>query len=288
VSTAAILVRLADAPALVVAFWRLAFAVAILAPAGLVLARRDLLGLDRRTLAGLALVGVVLAVHFAAWIQSLYLTSVASSVFLVTLHPVVVGLASTRLYGEGLPASGWVGVLVALAGGGLIALTDAGAPGTDPILGDALALVGALAAAAYFLAGRGYRRRLGLLAYVVPVYASCAATLLVLALAFPPPASGPLFGWGLGDWMVFAALAIVPMILGHTVINWALKFVTAPVVATSILGEPVGSTLLAFFVLNETPTAGVLAGGALVLLGIWLVTRPRGAAASATAATETP
>lgn len=268
VSTSAILIRLSDAPALVIAFHRLLFATLLLAPVALARkdARAELAALSRRDWLVLSGVGVVLAVHFASWITSLALTSVAASVVLVTMHPVIVGVVSGRLFGEGLPRAAWAGVFVAFAGSAVIALGDS-ARGPEPLLGDALAFVGALAAAAYFLAGRGFRRRLGLLAYVVPVYAACTLTLLVLALA----ARAPLVGWPAREYALFLAMAVVPMILGHTLLNYALKYVTAPVIATTILGEPVGSTLLAVIVLAEVPPVATLAGGVLVLAGIGTV-----------------
>ena len=129
-----------------------------------------------------------------------------------------------------------------------------------------LAFLGALCAAVYFLAGRGYRKRLSLLAYVTPVYATCALALGIMLLALGQP-----FAYAPREHAIFLALAVVPMILGHTVLNWALKYVTAPVIATTILGEPVGSTALALVLLQETPPVAALAGGALVLVGIALV-----------------
>lgn len=268
ISTAAVLIRLSNAPALIIAFWRLAIATAILAVPALLIPRyrEGILALSLRDWALLGVVGVVLAIHFASWIESLALTSVAASVTLVTLHPVFVGLASSRLFGEGLPARAWVGVLAALAGGAIIALSDS-QRGPEPLLGDLLALVGALAAAIYFLAGRGFRRRLPLLAYVVPVYAATSLALVVMALV----AGDPLTGWPAREYALFAALAIVPMILGHTLLNYALKYVTAPVIATTVLGEPVGSTLLALIVLNEVPPWLTVAGAVVVLAGIGLV-----------------
>lgn len=270
VSTAAVLVRASDAPPLAIAFWRLLDATLILAPFALLLARDDLAALSRRDWLGLGAVGVVLGVHFAAWIASLDLTSVASSVVLVTLHPVLVAVLSRRLYGEGLPAAGFAGVALALGGGALVTIGDARA-GASPLLGDALALVGAAAVAVYFLAGRGYRRRLGLLAYVVPVYASAAVTLGVLLVLVPPPWGGPVFAYGAREHLVFAALALVPMVFGHTVLNWALRHVSAPVVATTVLGEPVGASLLAYAFYGDVPGAWTVAGGLVVLVGITTV-----------------
>lgn len=281
VSTAAVLIRLATAPALVIAFWRLAFASLILAPAALVSPRiRDqLLSLGARDAAALSVVGVVLAVHFATWIASLELTSVAASVVLVTIHPVLVGVASAWAFDEGLGPKGWIGVAVALVGGAVIAVGDHGL-GAHRLVGDLLALVGAGAAAAYFLAGRGYRRRLHLLTYVVPVYTVSAVTLLGLTLL----AGEPIQGWPARDYVLFLALALVPMILGHTLLNYALRFVTAPVIATAILGEPVSASILAWVVLSEVPPVPTVAGGAVVLAGIGLVVvaRRQGSPSSAT------
>ena len=175
-------------------------------------------------------------------------------------------------------ALGWVGVVLALGGGIVIVSGDLADP--QSALGDGLALVGALAAAVYFLAGRGYRKRLSLLAYVVPVYASCAAVLGIL-LALPSPYGGSPLGLAPREHILFLAMALVPMILGHTVLNWALKYVTAPVIATTIVGEPVGSTLLAFFILAETPPATALAGGIIVIAGIALVASVEARRASA-------
>lgn len=267
ISTAAVLILEADAPPLAIAFYRLFYATLLLAPFAVALAWREIRSLTARDVAGLAAVGVVLGVHFAAWIASLDLTSVASSVFLVTLHPVFVALVSHRLYGEGLAPRGYVGIVVALVGGVVITLGDAGFSG-ESLAGDALALVGAGAAALYFLAGRGYRKRLSLLGYVTPVYAAAALTLFVLLLVVPPPWGGAVGGYAMREHFLFLALALFPMILGHTVLNWALRHVTAPVIATSILGEPVGASILALVVLDQVPPLTTLAGGALVLAGI--------------------
>ncbi len=268
VSTAAILIRLSAAPTLTIAFYRLAIATVLLAPVVLVSQERraSLAELPTRDWIGLSLVGVVLAVHFGAWIESLSWTTVAASVVLVTLHPVFVGVACDRLFGEGLGRLGWIGVVGALGGGVVIAWGDFRI-GIEALVGDALALVGALAAAAYFLAGRGYRRRLSLLTYVVPVYTACSVALLAWMLA----AGSPVTGYPWREYAIFAALAIGPMILGHTVLNYALKYVTAPVIATAILGEPVGSTLLALVVLGEVPPLVTVLGGLVVLAGIGLV-----------------
>lgn len=271
ISTAAILIRYVDedvAP-IAIGFYRLLYATLLLLPFAFWRARDELRQLSRSDVVGLILVGAVLAVHFAAWITSLDLTSVAASVVLVTLHPVFVALVSQRVFGEGVGARGYVGIGLALVGGVVITWGDARS-GPEPLVGDTLALLGALAAAIYFLAGRGYRKRLSLLAYVTPVYASCAF-FLGLLLLLPSPYGGSPFGIAPRDHILFLAMAVVPMILGHTVLNWALKYVTAPAIATTILGEPLGSTVLAVVLLDEVPGALTIGGGALVLVGIAMV-----------------
>ncbi len=268
VSTAAIMVRLSSAPPLPVAFWRLAMATLILAPPTLLWHREDLWELSLRDLGLLSLVGLVLGVHFATWIASLYLTTVAASVVLVTTHPVLVGLGSGRLLGEPLTSRGWLGVLLALAGAAVIVAVDRGL-GIGNLLGDALALTGAAAMALYLLAGRRVRQRLPVLPYVLVVYGSATVGLAAATLV----SGQPFTGYPLRDWLLFLGLAVVPMILGHTLLNWSLEHLPAPVVSTSILGEPLGSTLLAWLILTEVPPAGTLLGGAVVLAGILLVAR---------------
>ncbi len=268
VSTAAVLIRLSQAPSLTIAAYRLVFAAALLAPVTLLHAetRSQLASLAPWEWVGLCGVGVVLAVHFAAWIESLSWTTVAASVALVTLHPVFVALASGWLFDEGLGALGWAGVGVAF-GGGVVVVSGDVQIGWGSAVGDGLALVGALAAAAYFLAGRRFRGRLSLFTYVVPVYAASAVTLVLASWGTGTALTG--YPWR--EYALFLALAVVPMVIGHTLLNWALKHVTAPVVATAILGEPVGATVLALLVLGEVPPAVTVLGGAIVLAGIGLV-----------------
>lgn len=268
VSTAAILIRLSNAPSLTIAAYRLVFASLLLAPFAFLhrRTRRELRRLSVRDWVGLCGVGIVLAVHFAAWIESLAWTTVAASVALVTLHPVFVGLVSGWVFGEGLGRLGWGGVLGAFGGGVVIVAGDSRL-GLGSVVGDVLALVGALAAAVYFLAGRGFRGRLSLFTYVVPVYAASAVVLVVSAWGV----GVGLVGFPLREYVLFFLLALVPMVVGHTVLNWALRHVSAPVVATAVLGEPVGATLLALALLGEVPPLVTVVGGLVVLGGIGLV-----------------
>lgn len=273
VSFAAPLFRLADAPALTASFWRLAFAVLILLPfCGK--ATVAWVQYSRRDWAITAASGVALAFHFALWVTSLFLTSVAAATCLVTLQCVFVALGGHFLLGDRLTQRGWLGVVVALAGGVAIAVAD-GALAPDSakaLLGDVLALVAGLGSAVYMLIGRKLRQERALLEYAVPVYAIAALALLVALPFVGQPLTANL---GSANFLAFVLLAAVPMIGGHTVSNWVLKHLPAHTIATWILLEPVGAALLAWPLIGELPPAAVLAGGAVVLLGAFL-TIPRG------------
>lgn len=273
VSTSAILIRFSEAPSLVKAFYRVLFTVALLAPVATLRYRSAILDLSRRHLLAAGATGVALAVHFAAWFESLEWTSVAASVTLVQSQPLFVALGAFLLLGERLNRRIVAGIVVALAGMAAMTLPGAALTGTRPAYGNALAVVGALMMAVYFLAGRSLRQEVPLVPYVTVVYTVCAASLLAFALADGAAV-------GLGDyppreWLLFLAMAIGPGLLGHTVINWALEHVESSVVSVTLLGEPVGSTLLAVVFLAEIPGFQTVAGAAVVLAGIYLTVRGR-------------
>jgi drug/metabolite transporter (DMT)-like permease len=274
VSWAAILVRLASAPALAIATWRMLLA-ALVAGAFAALRRRsELAALPLGARLQLAGAGLALAVHFATWIASLGLTSVASSVALVTTQPVWVALLSWAFLGERVGRRVVAGIALAVAGGAIMAGGDL-ALGPRALAGDALALAGALAAAAYFALGRSVRAHLSLGAYVGAVYPVAAAGLLVTALG----AGTPLAGFDGDTWVALLALALVPQLLGHSLLNWALRWLPGTSVAVTVLAEPVVSTLLAIPVLGERPTAAQLLGGAVLLGGVALAATARPEAA---------
>jgi drug/metabolite transporter (DMT)-like permease len=273
-STASILIRWLQAggvPSLSIAAWRLALATVILAPIVLVRHRAELVRLAPRDWLLAAAAGAFLAAHFATWIISLEYTSVASSVALVTTNPIWIGIASWVVFRERLAGTMAVAIGLAIAGGAVVFLADRGevAGGSAPALGNALALIGSLAICGYLLIGRGLRRSIGLVPYVGVVYAAAAVCLIVLAVA----AGAPLGGFARESWMLLLALAVGPQLLGHSSFNWALKYLSATLIAVAILGEPIGSTILAWGLLHE-PVGGIkLAGMALLLFGIFLAAR---------------
>jgi drug/metabolite transporter (DMT)-like permease len=275
VSTASILIRWLQAdgvPSLSIAAWRLAFAALILAPVVLARCRDELVGLAWREW-GLAVAsGAFLAAHFATWILSLEYTSVASSVALVTTNPIWIGIASWLLFRERLGAVMVLAIALAIAGAAVIFLTDAADEAGAPVLGNALAVIGSLTVCGYLLIGRRLRRGMSLLAYVGVVYATAAVCLVLFAAA----AGAPLGGFAPASWLMLLALAIGPQLLGHTSFNWALKYLSATLIALAILGEPVGSTVLAWLLLSEPVGPVKLVGMALLLAGIFLAARAGG------------
>lgn len=265
VSTAAILIRLAqvEAHSLVVAAWRLTLAIIVLTPIVLATRRSELRTLTRHEWISALVSGLLLALHFATWITSLAYTSVAASVVLVSTSPLFVGLASHLLLREPLSRGMIVALVTAVAGSVLIGLGDLGA-GTHQLWGDALALVGAITAAGYLLIGRRLRARLSLLAYVFPVYGTAALVLMAVMLVSGLPAipQRP------QTWLWLLLMALGPQILGHSSLNWALRYFSATYVAIATLADPIGSTLLAWWLLGEQPSPWAVAGGALILAGI--------------------
>ena len=268
ISTSAILVRWSSAPSLIKAFYRVAFTVGLLAPVALVRYRDALSTFSGRDLVAATGAGVALAAHFASWFESLNHTTVAASVTLVQSQPLFVAVGAWVLLDERVGRRTAAGIAVALVGMALMSVSDLLAPSSAPrpLLGNALAVVGAVTAAAYVLTGRSVRSRVSLVPYVVVVYSVCAATLLVVAVGN----GDPLTGYPLREWVLFLAMAVGPGIFGHTVINWALAHLESSVVSVSLLGEPLGSTILALFLFGEIPTLPLVAGGAIVLFGIYV------------------
>ena len=267
VSAAAIFIRLAEAPAVAIAFWRCALGAAVLLPPALV--RGDQFPKGRTLYAGIAS-GVALGAHFGFWISSLDYTSVAASVVLVSTQPVFVAVLAYLLFGERTTPLSFLGIIVAIAGTAVIAVDRT--VGSAAIFGNVLALVGAVTVAVYVLIGRSSRTGgVGVLPYSIVVYSAAAATLLSVALVFDIR----LWGYSRETWFWLAAITAGPQLMGHTVFNWALRYVEASIISGTILAEPVVSALLAWLILSEKPGILTLVGGAVVLAGLYLLLRGR-------------
>ncbi|HYT05639.1 MAG TPA: DMT family transporter [Gemmatimonadales bacterium] len=268
------IVRFATAPALAIAFWRLALVLPVTGVLAVWERSREHTavrpGAPESTapcsvLPLMTLAGLLLALHFWSWIASLRFTTVASSVVLVSLKPVFAwGLAALWLHEHPSRREAW-GIVLAVLGASLIGLGDArlslGALG-----GDALALLGAVTGAGYYVIGRGVRQTVGIWRYATSVYAVAAGALALLAVV----RATPLVGFAQRDWAVFGAMATGPMLLGHTGMNYALKHFRATTVNVAALGEPVGASVIAWLVpaIHEVPGVTTVVGGVLVLVGI--------------------
>jgi drug/metabolite transporter (DMT)-like permease len=265
ISTGAIFARVADAPSLVIAAYRVGLAALILAPFAWWKCSREIAALSRSDWKTVLGAGFFLAVHFATWIASLDYTSVASSVVLVNTIPLWVGILTPFLTGERPGRGTLAGIALSFVGGVFISAGDF-AVGDRALFGDALALAGGLSAAIYIMLGRKVRPRMTLLAYVTACYGSAGLLLWGMVLL----SGTPCVGFSVPTWWAFLGMAIIPQILGHSSYNWALRWFSSATVAVCLLGEPIGSTLLAWIFFGETLTAWKTAGGALILAGIVL------------------
>jgi len=299
VSTASIFIRYIqayDVPSLVIAALRLTLASLILAPFAMVRHRNELISLNRRDTLLAVLSGIFLAIHFATWISSLEYTSVASSVVFVSTSPLWVALLAPLTIKEPISRLVLIGMGLALVGGMIVGLSDSCSfqfsliqtnklevsqllseryihcpPFKDFIqgkafLGDALAFAGALAGAGYLLIGRRLRRKISLIPYVFLVYGIAAvALIIVMFISGESPIGHPTKAYG---WIFL--LALIPQLLGHSTFNWALRYLSAAYVSITLLGEPIGSAILAYFFLREIPPGLMIFGAILILLGIFI------------------
>jgi drug/metabolite transporter (DMT)-like permease len=265
VSTGSIFARLAEAPALVIAAYRLGFATIVLAPIAWWKVRDELLSLSMRELGLAALSGFFLAIHFATWISSLDYTSVTNSVVIVNTNPLWVGLLTPLITKERIRTAVVISIIISVSGGAIIGAGDF-AMGGKALFGDFLALLGSICAAVYLLLGRNLRRKLSLLAYVMVCYGCAAIILWVIVISLRMQITG----FSSNTIAAFWAMALVSQLIGHTSYNWALKWFSAGLIAISLLGEPIGSTILAYIIFGEGLTWTKIIGGALILSAIYI------------------
>jgi drug/metabolite transporter (DMT)-like permease len=269
ISSAAIFIKLStDAPPLVIAAARTTIATLVLLPIMTATRQGRLLRISPRHLKLVALAGAMMAAHFAFWITSLQHTSVLSSVVLVTTNPLFVGIGSYLFFRERIASGLIIGILLGVAGGVLITLSDArGAPGS--VYGNILSLGGGMMMSGYLMVGRKIRSEVDALSYVLAVN-GLAAVILCAAVAI---AGYSPIGYRPSTYVYFLLLGIVPQLIGHGTLNYALKHVTATLIAVCILGEPIGASLFAYYFLDEPVTPLQAIGGALILAGILFASR---------------
>ena len=274
VSSASVLIRFAlgeGAPSLVIAAMRLTFASLILAPLALGSYRAEYRSLTRSDWRLAVISGIFLAFHFATWISSLEYTTVASSVVLVSSSPLFVAIASWLFLREKISRAVIIGLVLAVLGGIIIGLTDTSGKMRNALLGDALALAGAVTVAGYWIIGRRLRAKLPVVPYIAIVYGTAAVTLILMVGA----ARLSFVGYQPTVYLWILLLALGPQLLGHSSFNWALAHLPATFVSVATLGEPVGSALLAYLIwpATEAPTLLKMVGAVLILIGIMVASK---------------
>lgn len=266
VSTSAVLVKLAgSAPAGIIALYRLLFAVLIMAPYVYVKHREAFADISKKDWLLSILAGVFLAFHFILWFESLNYTSVASSVVLVTLQPIFAFIGTFLFFKERFSPGAIISLIIAVLGSIIISWGDFQISGMA-LFGDILALFGAVMITGYFLMGQRVRKRLALIPYTFVVYGISSVTLIVYNLA----EGNAFFGYPSAHWWIFLGLAIFPTFFGHTLFNWALKWLSTATISMGIVLEPVGASILAYIILNEHITWSQWLGGTIVIFGLFL------------------
>ncbi|WP_286976604.1 DMT family transporter [Acetomicrobium sp. UBA5826] len=265
VSTGATIIRLAEAPALVISAYRVGLASLLLFPFACHYAKEEIKSLTLKDLKVAVASGAFLSLHFAFWISSLDYTTVASSVVLVNTNPIWVALLTPFMSSDRLRGMSLLGVAFSVIGSAVISAGDF-ALGGKALYGDFLAIAGSWCAAFYLLFGRRLRQKLSLLSYITICYSTAAVILFALIVCL----GYPLFGYPKKTWLCFWGLALFPQIIGHSSYNWSLKYFSAGFVAIALLGEPVVSPILAYFALGEAIMPITIFGGSLVLAGIVL------------------
>ncbi|WP_181350158.1 DMT family transporter [Thalassobacillus sp. CUG 92003] len=266
VSTAAVFVKMAnEAPASIIANYRLLFAVIIMAPYVLWKHRSEFYKISKRDWLLTTASGIFLALHFILWFESLNYTSVASSVVLVTLQPIFAFMGTYLFFQEKFTAGAVLSMIIAITGSFLIGWGDFQVSGLA-LFGDILALLGAVMVTGYFLMGQNLRKRLSLMTYTFVVYGMASLALIVYNLVLQHSFTG----YPVDHWTLFLALAIIPTFFGHTLFNWSLKWLSTSTISMSILFEPVGASILAYVILGEGITWFQWLGGSIVIFGLMM------------------
>ena len=266
VSTSAIFVKLASgAPAGTIAFYRLFIAVVLMLPTILLKYRAEIRSITKRDWMLAILSGVFLALHFILWFESLNYTSVASSVVLVTLQPIFAFVGTYIFFGERFSVAAIISMLITLIGSFIISWGDFQISGLA-LLGDILALLGAATVTGYFLLGQRMRRNLSLMTYTFIVYGISSITLFLYNVV----TQNTFISFPVDHWIWFIALAIIPTFLGHSLFNWTLRWLSTSTISMAIVFEPIGATILAYYILGEVVTPSQWLGGSIVIFGLFL------------------
>ena len=265
VSTSAILVKVSSAPSGVIAFYRLFFSVLLMLPVFLIKYVSELRLITKRDWVFTGISGIFLAFHFILWFESLNYTSVASSTVLVTLQPLFAFVGAYLFFKERVSAKAILSGMIAIGGSVIISWGDFKISGSA-LFGDFLAIVACALVTVYLLFGQTVRKRMSLITYTFIVYSISSITLFFYVIAV----GDSFYPYATSDWVYFILLALIPTLLGHTLFNWSIKWISASVISMAILFEPVGATVLAFYLLGEKVIWTQIIGGLVVIAGITL------------------
>ncbi|MFJ7860191.1 DMT family transporter [Peribacillus sp. NPDC097206] len=263
VSFSAILVKLATAPSGIIAFYRLLFTVLLMLPVFLIKYRHELKLIRKKDWLLSIAAGVFLAFHFILWFESLNYTSVASSTVLVTLQPLFAFAGAYFFFKERFSLRAIGSGVIAIAGSFVISWGDFRISGMA-LWGDVLALIACALVTGYLLFGQSVVKRISSITYTFVVYSISAVTLFVYVLV----KGEALAPYAVEDWIYFILLAIFPTLLGHSLFNWTLKWLSTTTISMAILLEPVGATVLAYFILDEPILWTQVLGGTIILVGL--------------------
>ncbi len=275
VSAAAVIIVSCTAPPLLISFYRMIFTTMLIVPFIIVKKyyRMEIVSLKKWSVLLLILIGFILSVHFALWITSLKLTSVASSVILVTAHPIFVGPLSYFLFKEHLSKTNVLGILISFAGVIVLVIGNYGISEfyLNTLEGNILAFLGGIAAGLYILGGRYFRKQLSVISYAFIVYSVATIFLFIFCIlnrvSFTQISNH--------DLTLIFIMAVISGIFGHTIYNWSLVYVKASLASVALLGEPLGSSIFAFLLpwIHQVPSHFTIAGGGIILAGIYLTAR---------------
>lgn len=265
VSASAIFVKFSDAPSGVIAFYRLLFSVLFMLPVFLMKYVKELALISGRDWLYATLAGVFLSFHFILWFESLNYTSVASSTVLVTLQPLFAFVGTFLFFKERFTLKAILCAVAAIVGSVIISWGDFQVSGTA-LFGDILALLACALVTAYLMFGQSVRKRISLVTYTFVVYSISSIVLLLYVLIV----GESLYPYPKNEWWNFILLALIPTLLGHSLFNWAIKWISTSIISMAILFEPVGATILAYYLLSEKVLFTQVLGGSVVIVGISL------------------
>ena len=274
VSLSAIFVKYSDAPSLITATYRLAWTVAILAPLSLKKSLPEIRRFSKKEVFAAIAAGILFALHFTLWFESLKHTTIASSTVLVDTDVIFAAIGFCIFMHGRIPKKGVLAIIVTVCGGVITALSGGG-EGTSSLFGNMLALAAAILIAGYTLLGRFARsRNISTSAYTLITYTACLITLLILDFATGTPVTG----YGIKEVLIGLGLAVFCNLLGHSIVSWSLKYLTPAYISAVKLCEPVFATLLGIVFFREIPNALQILGAAVIIGGVYVYSSVENAA----------